>query len=117
MPQKLALLGGTPVAKLIRAQNARLTGALAALQDLPVAPPDALGPGPLAQAHQQTADAYDPVWGGFGSAPKFPHPGTLERLLRAYAASVAAGTGGSSPRRLALVPLTTTSKRSPIRSP
>ena len=28
--------------------------------------------------------AYDPAWGGFGSAPKFPQPSMLELLLRAH---------------------------------
>ena len=26
--------------------------------------------------------AFDPEWGGFGGAPKFPQPMTLEFLLR-----------------------------------
>ena len=26
--------------------------------------------------------AFDPTWGGFGGAPKFPQPMTLEFLLR-----------------------------------
>ena len=28
---------------------------------------------------------FDPEYGGFGNAPKFPHPGHIERLLRYYA--------------------------------
>jgi len=35
-----------------------------------------------AQASQQLATAFDPVQGGFGAAPKFPHPGDLAFLLR-----------------------------------
>lgn len=31
-----------------------------------------------------THDAYDPVFGGFGSEPKFPHPGAIDLLLHAY---------------------------------
>ena len=35
-----------------------------------------------AQARQQLATAFDPVQGGFGAAPKFPHPSDLAFLLR-----------------------------------
>ena len=34
------------------------------------------------QARQQLGDQYDPQEGGFGSAPKFPRPAALERMLR-----------------------------------
>ncbi len=34
---------------------------------------------------------FDPVFGGFGGAPKFPHPSSLERLLRHWAASLRHG--------------------------
>ena len=40
---------------------------------------------PLAQAREQLEASFDPQHGGFGSAPKFPHPSNLERLLRHYA--------------------------------
>jgi uncharacterized protein YyaL (SSP411 family) len=33
-------------------------------------------------ARQQLAQSFDPQLGGFGKAPKFPHPTNLERLLR-----------------------------------
>jgi uncharacterized protein YyaL (SSP411 family) len=31
-----------------------------------------------------TTDAYDPVFGGFGNEPKFPHPDAIDLLLHAY---------------------------------
>jgi len=31
-----------------------------------------------------TTDAYDPVHGGFGTEPKFPHPDAIDLLLHAY---------------------------------
>lgn len=31
-----------------------------------------------------THDAYDPVFGGFGNEPKFPHPAAIDLLLHAY---------------------------------
>ena len=37
---------------------------------------------PLRAAREQLARQYDRVYGGFGQAPKFPHPGALDRLLR-----------------------------------
>jgi hypothetical protein len=41
----------------------------------------------LATASEQLAAQYDPADGGFGTAPKFPMPGTLDWLLRRWAAS------------------------------
>jgi uncharacterized protein YyaL (SSP411 family) len=38
----------------------------------------------LNQALQQLAGSFDPVWGGFGSAPKFPSTMSLDLMLRAY---------------------------------
>jgi uncharacterized protein YyaL (SSP411 family) len=49
---------------------------------------DAAGPvldeGILRKAHGQFLKAFDPVWGGFGRAPKFPTPHHLTFLLRWY---------------------------------
>ena len=47
---------------------------------------------PLDQARQQLAQSYDGLYGGFGDAPKFPHPTNLERLLRHWHATSMAGT-------------------------
>src|SRR5439155_22755208 len=38
----------------------------------------------LLEAHAGLRGAFDPTWGGFGSAPKFPQPMTLEFLLRSH---------------------------------
>ncbi len=46
-------------------------------------PPDALRAELLDQAVRQLEEAHDAQWGGFGGAPKFPQPMTLEFLLRA----------------------------------
>jgi uncharacterized protein YyaL (SSP411 family) len=40
--------------------------------------------GVLVQAHAGLRGAFDPTWGGFGVAPKFPQPMTLEFLLRSH---------------------------------
>jgi hypothetical protein len=55
---------------------------------------DALpGAGPLAKALAHLERSFDPAWGGFGPAPKFPQPCGLELLLR---------LGGSEDRGRAL---------------
>ena len=41
-----------------------------------------LGEAPLNSARERIAASFDREFGGIGSAPKFPHPSTLERLLR-----------------------------------
>ena len=45
----------------------------------PTAPPS------LTRARDALARRFDTHWGGFGPAPKFPQPDTLELLLRAHA--------------------------------
>ncbi|MDO8251092.1 MAG: DUF255 domain-containing protein, partial [Rhodoferax sp.] len=52
------------------------------------------------QARQQLAAAFDPVQGGFGAAPKFPHPSDLAFLLRR-----AREEGDSQARDMALLTL------------
>ena len=46
---------------------------------------------PLDLARGQLARNFDTRYGGFGRAPKFPHPNDLERLLRHWAASLIQG--------------------------
>jgi len=41
-----------------------------------------LGLDALDRTHQQLRKSFDPVWGGFGGAPKFPSPHNLNFLLR-----------------------------------
>jgi len=41
-----------------------------------------LTPAPLDTGRRELEDQYDGQYGGFGKAPKFPHPTSLERLLR-----------------------------------
>ena len=45
---------------------------------------NALNPLPLDLARKQLEDAFEPKFGGFGSAPKFPHADMIERCLRHY---------------------------------
>ena len=44
---------------------------------------------PLAAARELLAQEFDADYGGFGKAPKFPHPTNLELLLRLWRASAA----------------------------
>jgi uncharacterized protein YyaL (SSP411 family) len=44
---------------------------------------------PLTAARAHASQQFDSHYGGFGGAPKFPHPKTLERLLRDWYATAA----------------------------
>lgn len=44
-----------------------------------------INPVPLDIARQQLEKSFDPRFGGFGQAPKFPHPTNIERLMRHWA--------------------------------
>jgi uncharacterized protein YyaL (SSP411 family) len=82
----------------IEAQNRSLQQALQRLEPQPGAE---LPAGELLEtAVAQLAQHFDPVHGGFGSAPKFPHPGNLDFLLR-YAQQ----TGDRQARQMALLTL------------
>jgi uncharacterized protein YyaL (SSP411 family) len=62
---------------------AELTGALR--QSSALRPtPSPLDPSILDTAYAQLARRYDPRWGGFGGAPKFPQAMNLEFLLRQW---------------------------------
>ncbi|HET9446727.1 MAG TPA: thioredoxin domain-containing protein, partial [Steroidobacteraceae bacterium] len=56
----------------------------------PAAPDDApITLAPLATAREKLAAEFDPQFGGFGAAPKFPHPTNIEFLLRQWRATAA----------------------------
>jgi hypothetical protein len=78
-----------------------LREALARMDGEPGAPATALSALPLAAARRQLEESYDARNGGFGRAPKFPHPSNLERLLRQHAASAAQGQ--ADPEALGMV--------------
>ena len=42
---------------------------------------------PLHQAREKIGQSFDREYGGIGNAPKFPHPTTLDRLLRHWRAT------------------------------
>jgi hypothetical protein len=74
----------------VLAQNAALREAL--VEQQPVAGRTLpLDDAPLVAGVRDLAQAFDPVWGGFSRAPKFPRPGELFFLLRrAHAGDVQA---------------------------
>src|SRR5271163_1713278 len=76
----------------IAAQTSQLTAALAGL--VPQAAPGVIldeSPFPLARAALERS--FDPDFGGFTQAPKFPHPNGIERCMRIWRATSA----GTSP--------------------
>ncbi len=66
----------------LHAQNEALAAAFAAIDAPPPARDLELTDAPLRLARTALERAFDERHGGFGGAPKFPHPGSLERLLR-----------------------------------
>ncbi|MBL8251562.1 MAG: thioredoxin domain-containing protein, partial [Candidatus Competibacter sp.] len=60
---------------------------------------------PLIAARRQLLEQFDPIHGGFGGAPKFPHPTYLERLLRHWAASTRRGPADAQAGSAALFSL------------
>jgi uncharacterized protein YyaL (SSP411 family) len=73
-------------------QNDSLRDILQQVSTLEVDPQASLDPAPLDQSRHQLAQSYDGLYGGFGDAPKFPHPTNVERLLRHWHATAATGT-------------------------
>ena len=69
----------------IAEQSARLAEALASLEPPDAAPRPRCPRDAPAQALAGLKRSFDPVHGGFGAAPKFPHPAELEFCLRAHA--------------------------------
>jgi uncharacterized protein YyaL (SSP411 family) len=70
----------------VREQSEQLVGILKKLE--PASSNDAeLDREPLQKARDTFAQTFDRDFGGFGSAPKFPHATTIERMLRHWRAS------------------------------
>ena len=69
----------------IAAQSAKLIEALASIEPQPDAAAAALPDAAPAQALAGLKRSFDPRHGGFGRAPKFPHPTDLEFCLRRHA--------------------------------
>jgi uncharacterized protein len=74
----------------LRKQNEALMAAFSELNPPPPSAAMQLSDAPLKTCRAQLARSFDKHNGGFGGAPKFPHPLTIERLLRDWRASTAA---------------------------
>ena len=69
-------------AEAIAAQNHDLVAALWRTLPAEPTPSGAFEPAPITGALQELKRSFDPVYGGLGGAPKFPHPFELELCLR-----------------------------------
>ena len=66
----------------VREQSARLLDVFDRIEPAPAAADQAFDAAPFATARATFEQTFDREFGGFGSAPKFPHPTTIDRLLR-----------------------------------
>ncbi len=71
----------------LQQQNQALMQAMQSLQIESNDDKLSLTPAPLDMSRRQLEDHMDNKNGGFGNAPKFPHPTNIERLLRHWAGS------------------------------
>jgi uncharacterized protein YyaL (SSP411 family) len=72
----------------VRQQNGALTNALKAGSSRQAKTGYAVNPTPLQEARDYLVQSFDPQYGGFGKAPKFPHPISIEHLLRHWFTTV-----------------------------
>jgi uncharacterized protein YyaL (SSP411 family) len=71
----------------IEAQNGRMSDVLRSLEPEAPAAGTVLSRDPVDRARALLERDFDPKYGGFSGAPKFPHPGFIERLLRHWSAT------------------------------
>jgi uncharacterized protein YyaL (SSP411 family) len=91
----------------VRTQNAALRGVFADLVPPGAAPGAAIDRAPLDACRHELEAGFDEDHGGFGGAPKFPHPASIERLLRDWQAT----SSSTDPDLKALYMATLTLKR------
>lgn len=73
----------------LRTQGDSLVRVLNDMLPPPAGADENLDAGPIAAARRDMEASFDTDYGGFGGAPKFPHPNALERLLRDWHATAA----------------------------
>ena len=74
-------------ATAVQSQGEQLMDVFARIVPPPAADDFALADAPLAAAIANIGKNFDRDYGGIGDAPKFPHPTTIDRLLRDWRAS------------------------------
>jgi uncharacterized protein YyaL (SSP411 family) len=85
----------------IREQNDSLRGIFVRLQPEGPAPGVHIGPEVLDAAYAELQRQFDARLGGFGKAPKFPHPASLEFCLHRWARSTRNGAEDKEALRMA----------------
>jgi uncharacterized protein YyaL (SSP411 family) len=73
----------------IARQSSALDEAFQHMAPPPAARDEPLTLAPVALARERLAESFDATHGGFGPAPKFPHPTNIEWLLRRWRATAA----------------------------
>jgi len=68
----------------VHKQGEKLSDILGRLNPPAASAEDTLTTEPIKKVRQQLAESFDKEFGGHGGAPKFPHPGTMEWLLRTW---------------------------------
>ncbi len=71
----------------VRAQSSQLLDVFKKIEPSGSDEPVTFSAEPLQRARDTFAESFDRDYGGFGSAPKFPHATTIDRLLRHWRAS------------------------------
>ena len=74
----------------VRTQGERMLEVFRQLDPAPAEAGTELSREPLAAVRESLAQNFDREYGGFGRAPKFPHPTTIDRLLRHWRGTASA---------------------------
>ena len=90
----------------VQQQNISLMNAMQSIAPVGGAAQDAINAVPLDIARRQLEQSFDTHHGGFGRAPKFPHPTHIERLLRHWSATSQVGAHDEKSLRMAFLTLT-----------
>jgi len=90
----------------VRQQNVSLLNAMQRIAPVGGAVQEVINAVPLDIARRQLEQSFDAHHGGFGRAPKFPHPTHIERLLRHWSATSQVGAHDEKSLSMACFTLT-----------
>jgi uncharacterized protein YyaL (SSP411 family) len=90
----------------VRRHGQSLIDALRSLDGPTADPGAAFSREPIARARRRLGETFDNRHGGFGDAPKFPHPSNLDLLLGIWQHSRAAGEEDTAAKQIATLTLT-----------